>query len=319
MYDIALTVVACLRAGTRVDVAWAVETEGFSARDRSDAVALTPGGGRVGSLLSGALDDQLADVAAQRGSGGRLVDVGVGDIEAMAAGLPCGGRARCLVVPADELPADLWSMLVDRRPIALVTHVDDGRVLGTTLFATDSIAEAGDAAAELFERGVSDAAVLDDVVVTVLWPVPTLVVAGAGAMVDALERAAALLGWQVRTTADVATATGLVAGLAPLDKVVVASHDLDLAGPVLAAALSTDVGYIGALGSGRIQQARADWLAYRGVTDLSRVHGPAGLDIGASTPAEIAVSVLAEALAVRADGVGPAATRGLRNPGPGAR
>ena len=50
----------------------------------------------------------------------------------------------------------------------------------------------------------------------------------------------------------------------------------------------------------RTQQARADWLAYRGYSDLSRIHGPAGLDIGADTPAEIALSILAEAVAVQA-------------------
>jgi xanthine dehydrogenase accessory factor len=65
----------------------------------------------------------------------------------------------------------------------------------------------------------------------------------------------------------------------------------------LSAALSSQAGYIGALGSRRTQQARADWLAYRGITDLDRVHGPAGLDIGASSPPEIAISILAEALA----------------------
>jgi xanthine dehydrogenase accessory factor len=63
--------------------------------------------------------------------------------------------------------------------------------------------------------------------------------------------------------------------------------------------LSSDVGYIGALGSRRTQQGRADWLAYRGITDLERIHGPAGLDIGAKTPAEIAVSILAEAIALK--------------------
>jgi len=78
----------------------------------------------------------------------------------------------------------------------------------------------------------------------------------------------------------------------------VVSHDVELAGAALEAALAGEVGYIGALGSRRTQQARADWLAYRGVTDLARVHGPAGLSIGAHTPPEIAVSILAEAMAV---------------------
>jgi len=100
-------------------------------------------------------------------------------------------------------------------------------------------------------------------------------------------------------TTDVREATGIIAGLAVLDKVVVTSHDDELAGPALTAALAGNVGYIGALGSRRTQQSRADWLALRGVTDLERIHGPAGLDIGANTPAEIAVSVVAEALAAR--------------------
>ena len=98
---------------------------------------------------------------------------------------------------------------------------------------------------------------------------------------------------------DIPTATGLVAALSPLDKLVVTSHDAELGGRALAAGLDSAVGYIGALGSRRTQQSRADWLAYRGITDLSRIHGPAGLNIGADTPAEIAVSILAEALAVK--------------------
>ncbi|MEK7295897.1 MAG: XdhC family protein, partial [Actinomycetota bacterium] len=86
------------------------------------------------------------------------------------------------------------------------------------------------------------------------------------------------------------------AGLSSLDNVVVMIHDLEVAGAALIAALSSDAGYIGALGSHRMQETRAEWLAYRGHVDLERIHGPAGLNIGATTPAEIAVSILAEAL-----------------------
>jgi xanthine dehydrogenase accessory factor len=130
--------------------------------------------------------------------------------------------------------------------------------------------------------------------------VPRLLIVGGGAIADALRSAADLLGWHIDVASDTRTATGAIAALAGLDKVVVVSHDVELAGPALESALAGDVGYIGALGSRRTQQTRADWLAYRGITDLDRVHGPAGLDIGASTPPEIAVSILAEAMAVGA-------------------
>jgi xanthine dehydrogenase accessory factor len=108
------------------------------------------------------------------------------------------------------------------------------------------------------------------------------------------------LGWKVRVLADAGSAAGVIAALSPADKVVVAAHDLELAGSALLAALESAAGYIGSVGSRRMQENRADWLAYRGVTDLSRVHGPAGLDIGAETPGEIAVSVIAEAISVSA-------------------
>jgi xanthine dehydrogenase accessory factor len=312
VYGIALSVAACLRAGTRVDVAWIVDTDGFGGRDPADAVAITPGGGRVGSVLSGAVDDQLADVAAMRADRGRLVDVHVGDVEALVAGLSCGGVAGCLVVPATSLPTELWERLSARDPVCLVTHLTGIEVVDTTLYTSDTISGAGDTVAQLFARGVSATAAADDTVVTVLWPVPRLVIVGAGAIAEALQAAAGMLGWQAQTINDGDTATGVIAGLAVLDKLVVTSHDIDIAGRSLAAALSSAVGYIGALGSRRTQQSRADWLAYRGMTDLVRIHGPAGLDIGAQTPAEIAISIVAEAVAVSKGG--PEGPSGPTNP-----
>lgn len=297
MYAIALTVAACLRAGTDVDVAWTVATDGLPAPDPADAVALTPGGGRVGSLLGGALDHQLADIA-RTSSSGRLADLSIGDLEAAAAGLSSGGRARCLVMPAESLPARLWELLLQREPVALVTTLEDRRATATALHTIDDPGPRD--VADLLGHGTSGTRILEgDTVVTVLVPVPTLVMVGGGPYVEAIARHAELLGWQVRSTQDAATATGLAATLAPLDKLVVAGHDLELTGAALAAALAGEVGYIGALGPPQVQRARADWLAYRGLTDVARVHGPAGLDIGAGTPAETAVAVLAQAIAVR--------------------
>jgi xanthine dehydrogenase accessory factor len=221
----------------------------------------------------------------------------VSPVDAAVAGLPAGGRARCVLTPASELPDELWRVLVDRAPACLVSRLDDDTIVGTDLFTDATIDDAGEAIAARFRSGSPGVTIEDDALVTVLSPATKLVLVGGGPMVDALEAAARLLGWQVVTAGDASTSTGLIAGLSAGDCVVVAHHDLEVAGAALAAALATDAGYLGALGSRTMQQARADWLAYRGVTDLERVHGPAGFDIGASSPPEVAVAVLAEALA----------------------
>jgi xanthine dehydrogenase accessory factor len=298
VFDIALTVEACLRAGTRVDVGWAVATTGISARDWSEALAITPGGGRTGGVLSGSVDEQLADRAGQ-GVSGRLLHLQVSEVDAMIAGLSCGGDATCVLLPAAELPDRLWGALRRREPVCLVLRLDADDVRDVSMFGAQDVDRAGPDAAALFAGGVSASTVTADSVVTVLFPVPRLLVVGLGAIPDALVSIADLLGWRPQVTADAATATGVIAGLAGIDLLVVTSHDDDVAGRALAAALSGEVGYIGALGSRAKQQARADWLAYRGVSDLSRVHGPAGLDIGAGSAAEIALAIVAEALAVR--------------------
>jgi xanthine dehydrogenase accessory factor len=278
VYGIALSVAACLRAGTKVDVAWIVASDDFPDRDATDAIAITPGGGRVGSLLSGAITDVPLGPA-------RLVDVTVTDVDALIAGLTHGGVARCLVVPATDLPEELWPKLLAREPLGVVAHLDGGLVTNIELMKV----------AEPAQNEVTA-----DRAVTILFPVTKLVVVGTGPIADALSAAAAMLGWQTQVTNDQSTASGLIATLAPLDKLVVAAHDLELAGTALAAGLDSEVGYIGALGGRKMQQTRADWLAYRGITETDRIHGPAGLDIGADTPATVAISILAEALAVEA-------------------
>jgi xanthine dehydrogenase accessory factor len=95
----------------------------------------------------------------------------------------------------------------------------------------------------------------------------------------------------------------LLAGraLGPRDAVLVFTHDPKFDEPALITALASGAGYIGALGSRRTHAARVERLRAAGITDaeLDRIHAPCGLDIGARTPAETAISVLAEILAVR--------------------
>jgi xanthine dehydrogenase accessory factor len=90
----------------------------------------------------------------------------------------------------------------------------------------------------------------------------------------------------------------------PLDlstAVVVLTHDDKFDLPMIRAALASDAFYIGWIGSRRNQERRRGVLREQGVTDdeLARISGPTGLDIGAGSPSETAVSILAEILAVR--------------------
>ena len=300
MYGITVTVSACLRSSTRADVAWLVDVNGLSIADWSDAVVFTPGGGRIGSLAGGALDGQLNDLAG-RWNTGRLVNIAVNEIDAMIAGLPSGGTARCLLVPATSLPADLWDLASTRQSVCLVCRTDGDEVVDIALYTADTVAEAGEIAEQLFATRTSGSTIVEGAVITVFRALPQLVVVGKSPVAAALAELAEKVGWRTQVFTEVASATGAIAALSKLDKVVVTGHDLELSGSALIAALDSETGYIGSLGSLRMQQNRADWLAYRGVTDLTRVHGPAGIDIGAETPAEIAISILAEAIALASE------------------
>lgn len=89
--------------------------------------------------------------------------------------------------------------------------------------------------------------------------------------------------------------------LGPADAICVLTHDPKFDVPAIVAALGTDVGYLGAMGSRRTHEDRNERLRAEGVTDeqLARIMGPIGLDIGARTPEETAVSILAEIIALR--------------------
>ena len=159
------------------------------------------------------------------------------------------------------------------------------------------------------------------VFVEVLGPPPRLVVLGAVDVAESLCALAKRLGWRtvvsdtrprLTTRERIPSADELVVGwpeqaleqigLDADSAVVVLTHDEKLDTPALVAALRSPAFYVGALGSRRAQAARRERLLEEGVPeqDLDRLSGPSGLDLGASTPPETALSILAEAVAVRA-------------------
>lgn len=89
--------------------------------------------------------------------------------------------------------------------------------------------------------------------------------------------------------------------LGPRDVILVFTHDPKFDEPALTAALATEAGYVGALGSRRTQERRVERLREAGLDDeaIARIHAPCGLDVGARTPSETAISILAEVIAVR--------------------
>jgi xanthine dehydrogenase accessory factor len=125
---------------------------------------------------------------------------------------------------------------------------------------------------------------------------PRLLIVGDGEVAEKLAPMAGLLGWSPMVAV---TLPEVTAGLPEARAVVVTSHHEEVDAPAIAAALAAGTPYIGAMGSRPTQERRREWLRGNGVTEelLASVRGPAGLDIGAESPAEIALSILGELVA----------------------
>ena len=310
MYAIVDQVNRWIAAGKPVIIVRVLQLRGIASRERAEVLAAVPGESWAGTLLGGALDHRLTPLLAEFDAAARIVELDVADDDARSAGLSCGGTARLLVQPAADLPRDTWHLLNEREPICLSTQLDGHRIGGTILYTRSDMDTAGFQIRRLFHAGMSATTVEGDLVVTALWPTPTLVIVGDGLIARALVALGELAGWITQTVSTASVAHQAIGGLTRADAVVVLSHDRNVDGPSLLTALAVRPGYIGALGSRRTQDERAEWLAAKGVIDRAAIHGPAGLDIGAHTPVEIAISIFAEILATRTDtAVAPLSTR----------
>jgi xanthine dehydrogenase accessory factor len=326
-----LTDVARWRArGDRIAHATVIATRRSAPRPVGSKLVISDRGEMAGSVSGGCVENEVYGQACEilEGAPPQLLSYGISDDEAFAVGLPCGGEIDVFVDTASPELLERLARVIEREERAVLFTVVEGDRVGAQLLATEDGDRVGEGSDEHFDdvlRGGRNVVLeLDSgekVFAEVYGPPPRLLVFGAVDTAEALCRAARGLGWHTI----VSDARGKFASserLPSADEIVVAWPDETLARvrpdhqtavvvlthderwdvPALKGALETEAFYIGALGSRRNQARRRERLLEEGVAEsqLDRVQGPAGLDIGADTPAETALSILAEILAIRA-------------------
>jgi xanthine dehydrogenase accessory factor len=292
--------------GQAVALATVVATRRSAPRPLGSKLAISGSGELAGSVSGGCVESDVAVNALEVLETGepKLLSYGIPDEDAWEVGLPCGGEI-------DVFLERFEGALPDPETPQIVFTVVDGDRAGERWVSQDGEVTR----TQLLERNG------EQVFAEVLGPPPRLLVFGAVDLAEELCRAAKGLGWRTvvtdararfATAERVPSADELVVAwpeealerFAPDERtaVVVLTHEDRWDVPALAGALGTPAFYVGALGSRRTQERRRERLLETGVSEeqLARLCGPAGLDLGAGTPAETALSILAEILAVRA-------------------
>ncbi|MDE2135036.1 MAG: XdhC family protein [Alphaproteobacteria bacterium] len=307
--------------GHRIALGTVVQTWGSAPRQAGSQIAVRDDGAFVGSVSGGCVEGAVIEEAraAMNDNSIRLLEFGVADEKAWSVGLACGGHIQIFVEP-----------LAGAKGAAALAAVNDARRTGRTIVravdlstgeerlvdpATDSL-PLGLAAAQAVRTDQSLRTEIDGRpwFLGVFAPPLDLAIIGAVHVAQPLAKMATIIGYSVRVIdprTSFATAErfpGIALShewpeealarspLGARSALIVLAHDPKLDDPALAAALASPAFYIGALGSKRTHAARLARLKARGFDDgtLAHIHGPVGLAIGAKSPAEIAVSILAQ-------------------------
>ena len=301
---------AWARGGTGACLATVVETWGSAPRRAGSQMVVSGAGEMMGSVSGGCVEGAVVVEAMEALEDGapRLLEYGVSDGDAFAVGLACGGTIRVLVEPVgDAMPTGMLDALVAARaartPAAYVVDLEswDRRL-------------DHDGHADRFARDRTGVDADGRTFVAIHNPPLRLAIVGGVHIAQALVPMARLAGYDP-VIIDPREAFGSAArfpgerlindwpddalaevGLDTRTALVLLTHDPKLDDPALHLALRSSAFYIGALGSTRTHAKRVARLeeAGFGADDIARIHGPIGLDIGAASPAEIAVSILGQ-------------------------
>jgi len=307
---------AWVRAGKGAALATVVETWGSAPRRVGSMLAISSDAEIEGSVSGGCVEGAVVTEALEAIADGqpRMLEYGVSDGDAFAVGLACGGTIRIWLDPIGDagLSVDDLEALVAarqaRRAIGYRVHLASNSrwIIGE------------DAYPERFRQDRSGMEEDGESFVAIHNPPLRLIVVGAVHIAQALVPMARVVGYDpvvvdpreafasdtrfpgVQLMHDWPDEALQQIGLDARTALVLLTHDPKLDDPALHTALRSEVFYIGALGSKRTHAARVARLQAAGFSDteITRIHGPVGLDIGASGPSEIALSILGEIAAV---------------------
>ena len=306
------------RDGIGAALATVVETWGSAPRPVGSQLAISGDGNMAGSVSGGCVEGAVVAEAMDALEDGktRILEFGVSDDEAFAVGLACGGTIRVMVEPVGQgMPVDVLERLVaaraERRAIAYLVNTETW---------ARHLADADDPTfgAAIATRFRSDKSGFEgSTFVAVHNPPLRMAVVGAVHIAQPLMVMARFAGFDA-VLIDPREAFGSAArfpgetilhdwpdealaqrGLDARTAVVTLTHDPKLDDPAIITALRSDVFYIGSLGSTRTHAKRVVRLKEQGFADhdIARIHAPVGLDIGSKSPAEIAVSIMAQIVA----------------------
>ncbi|BAL22834.1 XdhC family protein [Azoarcus sp. KH32C] len=296
--------VAWNEAGIPVTLATVVRTWGSSPRPEGALLTIAGDGRLVGSVSGGCIEDDLLDrLRSERPTAPEHVTYGITAEQTRRFGLPCGGKLELVLEPIG--PAN--------RLAETLAAIERGEMVARSLdLITGAVDLLGD---------VPDAAVVFDgkTLVSAFGPRWRMLIIGAGQLSRYLAEFALALDYQVTIsepreeyrdswTVPGATITtempdDAVIALRPDRRTVIigATHDPKLDDLALIDALKTNAFYIGAIGSRANSERRRERLKLFDLTDadVDRLHGPVGLPLGARTPPEIALAILADITARR--------------------
>ena len=338
MREAAVELEQWLATGEPVAIATVVRVAGSAPRPLGATLIARAGDRIAGSVSNGCVESAVYEeaMAALEDGRARVVTYGISDEFAFTVGLSCGGEIDVLVEPVGDLHrialeavraergALLARVVAPAGRAGTVAVLREGRVDGWPPELAPVKVQALAALGEGRPRAVP--ATLDGREATIFLEAlptpPLLAIVRATHTAQALAPLAKAVGYRVIVAdprealanrerfplADELLLAWPDVALAKLpfgasSAIVVLTHDPKFDHPALVAALRTEAGYIGAIGSRTTNEERFAWLRAQGIgdRDIARVHAPIGLDIGAGTAEEIALAILAEVVAVRHD------------------